>query len=126
MTLMVAYSHSPEGTTALEHGRDLAARLQLAVTVFDLDRQSHATDRHVDPVDDTAPAGERWLAPASTAPVPADDLLDSALELDAAMIVVGVRRRSPVGKLIMGSLAQRIILGAAAPVVAVKAPAGAE
>ena len=40
---------------------------------------------------------------------------------EVRMIVIGSRRRSLVGKLIMGSTAQRIILGAEVPVVSVKA-----
>src|SRR6476469_8847514 len=38
---------------------------------------------------------------------PADDLIAVAHEVSAEMIVVGLRRRSPVGKLILGSNAQR-------------------
>lgn len=52
---------------------------------------------------------------------PAEDLLGVADELDAELIVIGLRRRSPVGKLILGSNAQRVLLDAACPVLAVKA-----
>ncbi len=51
----------------------------------------------------------------------AEDLVDLATETDARMIVIGLRRRSPVGKLIMGSNAQQILLDAPCPVLAVKA-----
>lgn len=49
-----------------------------------------------------------------------DQVLAVAAEVDAALIVLGLRRRTPVGKLIMGSVAQRILLGAHCPVLAVK------
>jgi nucleotide-binding universal stress UspA family protein len=51
-----------------------------------------------------------------------EDLLDVAEEVKADMIVIGLRRRSPIGKLILGSQAQQILLGAECPVLAVKAP----
>jgi nucleotide-binding universal stress UspA family protein len=52
---------------------------------------------------------------------PADDLINVATEVDADFIVIGLRRRSPVGKLILGSNAQRVLLDAPCPVLAVKA-----
>jgi nucleotide-binding universal stress UspA family protein len=52
---------------------------------------------------------------------PADDLVNVAEEVDAEFIVIGLRRRSPVGKLILGSNAQRVLLDAPCPVLAVKA-----
>lgn len=52
---------------------------------------------------------------------PAEDLIAVAEEVSADMIVIGLRRRSPVGKLILGSNAQRILLDAPCPVLAVKA-----
>jgi nucleotide-binding universal stress UspA family protein len=52
---------------------------------------------------------------------PADDLVAVAEEVAADLIVIGLRRRSPVGKLILGSNAQRILLDAPCPVLAVKA-----
>jgi nucleotide-binding universal stress UspA family protein len=52
---------------------------------------------------------------------PAEDIIEVAEREDAALIVIGLRRRSPVGKLLMGSNAQDILLRAACPVLAVKA-----
>ncbi|EWT03202.1 universal stress protein UspA [Intrasporangium oryzae NRRL B-24470] len=52
---------------------------------------------------------------------PAEDLIAVAEEENADFIVIGLRRRSPVGKLILGSNAQRILLDASCPVLAVKA-----
>ena len=51
----------------------------------------------------------------------ADDLLKLIDDIDAEVLVIGARRRSPVGKFLMGSVAQRIILEAPVPVLVVKA-----
>ena len=51
---------------------------------------------------------------------PAEDLIAVADESDADLIVIGLRRRTPVGKLILGSNAQRILLDAPCAVLAVK------
>jgi nucleotide-binding universal stress UspA family protein len=57
---------------------------------------------------------------------PAEDLLQAAKDEDADLIVIGIRRRSPVGKLILGSNAQDILLHADAAVLAVKAEPGSD
>ncbi|MEO5711330.1 MAG: universal stress protein [Nocardioidaceae bacterium] len=54
------------------------------------------------------------------------DLGDALLKLveavDADLLVIGARRRSPVGKALLGSVAQTVILEANLPVLVVKAP----
>jgi nucleotide-binding universal stress UspA family protein len=51
---------------------------------------------------------------------PGEDIVEFAEENGADEIIVGVKRRSKVGKLLMGSTAQYVILKAACPVVSVK------
>jgi nucleotide-binding universal stress UspA family protein len=51
----------------------------------------------------------------------AEELIEAAEETGADFIVIGLRRRTPVGKFITGSDAQRILLTAPCPVLAVKA-----
>jgi len=50
----------------------------------------------------------------------AEDIVDAATAHDAQLIVIGLRRRSPLGKLLLGSNAQRILLDAPCPVLSVK------
>ncbi len=51
---------------------------------------------------------------------PGEDLVEFAEEHQVTEIIVGVKRRSKVGKLLMGSTAQYVILNAPCPVVSVK------
>jgi nucleotide-binding universal stress UspA family protein len=51
----------------------------------------------------------------------AEEVVDAADRVKASLIVIGIRRRTPTGKLLTGSQAQRILLDANCPVLAVKA-----
>jgi nucleotide-binding universal stress UspA family protein len=52
---------------------------------------------------------------------PSQDLIKAVDDEEADLLVIGLRKRSAVGKLLMGSNAQEILLGARCPVLAVKA-----
>ena len=116
--IVVGYSAKPEGRSALQ--RAIAeARL----------RGSSLIVVHTSPEPEVAELTAELASSGVTyeVAVPTDDL-DPAEELIAAadrtgaeFIVIGLRRRSPVGKLLLGSNAQRVLLDASCPVLAVKA-----
>lgn len=51
-------------------------------------------------------------------------VIELAKERDVDLIVIGLRRRSRVGKLLLGSYEQAVLLGTDCAVLAVKAPRG--
>jgi nucleotide-binding universal stress UspA family protein len=68
-------------------------------------------------------AGVPWKLHLATAGVDiAETLLGLVDTLDADLLVIGARQRSPVGKALLGSVAQAVILHASVPVLVVKAP----
>jgi nucleotide-binding universal stress UspA family protein len=64
-----------------------------------------------------------WTLQVITGEDAAEAVLDLVAGTDAELLVVGARRRSRVGKLLMGSVTQSIILDADIPVLVVKTPA---
>jgi nucleotide-binding universal stress UspA family protein len=131
MTIIVGYLPTPEGQAALSHAAQEALLRRQALTLVDI---SHHDARHGKPLDATALPAEvdeirdrlanaqldlRVHPPAGLEP--SDELLRAAQETDAELIVVGLRHRTAVGKLLLGSYAQRVLLDADCPVLSVKA-----
>jgi nucleotide-binding universal stress UspA family protein len=141
MTVFVAYTPTPEGRRALLEGADWARQHGAALHVVHLIsheaggesptrargdmRASFDTEEHLERL--------RWDLSEEGLEVTTETLhsleqdrtrtlLDAAREAAAGLIVVGIRRRSRVGKLVLGSVAQDLLLRADCPVLAVKAP----
>lgn len=64
-----------------------------------------------------------WTLQVATGADVAETVLDLISGTDLELLVIGARRRSPVGKMFLGSVTQTIILRADVPVLVVKAPA---
>lgn len=130
-TVVVGYVPKPEGEAALQKAIE-EARLRSSKLVvvnshrggadFDADASTKA-EREMNNVRRTLEESgvEFDLRQLVRGFEPAEDLLSIAEASDAELVVIGLRRRSPVGKLILGSNAQRVLLDAHCPVLAVKA-----
>ena len=130
-TIVVGYVAKPEGEAALRRAIDEAKLRDSKLVVVNSHRGGDDFDGNASQVaGDEMLEVERMLTEAGVEHEvrqlvrgfePAEDLIGIAESSDADLIVIGLRRRSPVGKLILGSNAQRILLDAQCPVLAVKA-----
>ena len=115
MTVIVARTSTPEGEAALAASIEEAKRRQEDLVVFNLEgTQLDPEGSELDGVPVT------YRLPDARNHDAVGDLLDTAEEINASAVVIGVRHRSKVGKFLLGSAAQQILLEANAPVIAVK------
>jgi nucleotide-binding universal stress UspA family protein len=128
VNITVGYIPTAEGVAAVDYAIEQAKLLQSSLTVVNTGKDGNyadavfATDEDMDALDaQLAAAGidHKIVRPTDGAPAAAS-ILAVAEQHGADLIVIGIRRRSPVGKLITGSTAQAILLDADCPVVAVK------
>jgi nucleotide-binding universal stress UspA family protein len=126
--VVVAYTPRADGRAALHRAVEEARLRGLRLVVVNASRGDALVDPAFAPPDDVAEV--RALLDDTGVPheirqqpsgdEPADQVVDIADEVGADLIVIGMRRRSAVGKLLLGSTAQRILLDARCPVLAVK------
>jgi len=127
MTVVIGYIPNPYGEAALEAGVEEARRRRTGVLVVNASKGDTMIDSKYVGESDWADFQNRLDeldvphdVRQSIGPDVADELLDAAREVDADAIVIGIRHRSAVGKMLMGSVAQRVLLEAPCPVIAVK------
>lgn len=119
MTIVVALLASPEGEAAFAEAVRVGAVEKVPVTVVPLDESAAARAQEL-----LGALASDAATPSVDEPLRGTDLVDAFLgraeQLSASLIVIGLRKRSTVGKLILGSNAQRILLDAPVPVLTVK------
>jgi nucleotide-binding universal stress UspA family protein len=130
MSIAVAHDPSPTGHIALrEAGREASLRqTNLAVIhvveSFDLDvaeaHQRGLSDEVEKVLAETGFSAVNWDLHMTTGEDVAETILNVAAEVKAELLVIGARRRSPVGKFLLGSVTQSVILDAPIPVLVVK------
>jgi nucleotide-binding universal stress UspA family protein len=116
MSVCVAVTDSAEGQAALEAAASEAARLNVPLvavnlTASELDTSAISRDLHYEIV--------------VNSPSRLDEV-EQVLKViedrpEITRLVVGVRQRSALGKAVLGSIPQRLILDATVPVLSVKA-----
>lgn len=129
MSILVGYVPTPVGEAAVTAAIEEATLRGKELLIVNSQREGALAEATVASDEDlarvTAAAREAGVTATVLRPTHRDDLTEAILELaeehDASLIVIGLRQRSQVGKFIMGSHAQRILLQAERPVLAVKA-----
>ncbi|SNS27429.1 universal stress protein [Rhodococcoides kyotonense] len=118
MSVLVAVTDSPEGIYSLSAAADEAALLSTDLIAVNLTLGK--LDLTVLPEDCKVTVVER-AGREDRDPVAA--VLDELDEFpEVSRIVIGIRKRSRVGKALLGSVSQRLLLTSPVPVLAVKAP----
>jgi nucleotide-binding universal stress UspA family protein len=128
--IVVGFVSAPEGHAALRHAAQEALLRKVPLLVVDLSKGGHDATPGVVGADlaelraEFEAAGLTVdIAPPDAPFEPSEHVLKAAQEADATLIVVGLRHRTRVGKFLLGSSAQRILLEADCPVLAVKSAA---
>ena len=128
MIIAVAHSRTPAGRAALDLAlRESVLRGADLVVLHVVDRAESATSEaedavrasiaeHVPTIEGAGDVPTR-IATAATRGDVAEAILGLAAEASAELLVIGSRRRSPVGTLIMGSTVQRVLLDSPVPVL---------
>jgi nucleotide-binding universal stress UspA family protein len=129
MTILVAYAPRPEGQAALIKGMEIAKSRGERLLVVNASPGGAKEDAAMADAQDI----ERVEALLAESGLDAEfkqfvrgqsavaEIESMVTSQQVSLLVIGLRKRTAVGKLILGSVAQEILLSVACPVLAVKA-----
>ena len=129
MTIVVAYAPRPDGQAALAMGIAEARRRQEHLLVVNASPHGGSHDPSALVPDDLAQV-QRTLEEAKVSfelrqlirgRSAAEEIELLTQSMQASLLVIGMRERTVLGKLILGSVAQQLLLTVRCPVLVVKA-----
>lgn len=129
MTILVAYVPRPEGHAALDKGIEIAKRRRERLLVVNASPGGGKEDvamadaQDIERVENLLAgvgldAEFKQFVRGQSAVAEIESMIES---LQITLLIIGLRKRSAVGKLILGSVAQDLLLSVSCPVLAVKA-----
>ena len=129
MTILVAYAPRPEGNAALQKGIELAKQQQVKLLVVNASPGGNDEDaamadasdieRIETLLDSSGVDGEVKQFVRGNDAVTEIEALINTRNID--LVIIGLRKRTAVGKLLLGSVAHDILMSVPCPVLAVKA-----
>ena len=133
MSVVVAYQSSNIGRLALQEAAKEARLRQTGLVIVhvpegvDIDIVQAQTKKMrgeiTSALNDVNMLDIDWTLQVETGADVAETVLDQVEDAEVELLVIGARRRSPVGKMLLGSVTQTIILRADVPVLVVQPPA---
>ena len=128
MTIVLAYVPTPQGTAAIAAAiAESRLRAEELVVLNGTRGDAYDDPRFAQPAQvaelesELQQSGIPYRFRQEVGDDPVDAVLKVIGEVDASLLVIGLRRRSPTGKLFLGSRGQQLLLHAPCPVLAVKA-----
>lgn len=129
MTIIVAFAPRPEGRAALEKGIEIAARRKERLLVVNAISGGNQEDPSLADTTEAEAVEKRLTTSGLNAEFKqfvrgksaVTEIVELAEAPDVTLVIVGLRKRSAVGKLILGSVSRDILLSVPCPVLAVKA-----